>query len=68
MHLALSNFILKILFQLFHMIFPLLDVSTFTYGFYNLTSNFYYDFPLLDVQFSQLVYAILHLMFVVTFP
>jgi hypothetical protein len=44
MHLALSNFIFKILFQLFDMIFPLLDVSTFTYGFYNFTSNFYYDF------------------------
>ncbi len=44
MHLALSNLIFKILFQLFDMIFPLLDISTFTYGFYNLTSNFYYDF------------------------
>ncbi len=44
MHLALSNLIFKILIQLFEMTFPLLDVSTFTYGFYNLTSNFYYDF------------------------
>jgi len=44
MHLALSNLIFKIIFSLFDMIFPLLDVSTFTYGFYNLTSNFYYEF------------------------